>query len=109
MRLPYCADMQVPGSPKSARTLPSVAWPDVTRERTMLLEYMERVETQHAEMQHSEMASALRASQACEIELQRQLDAVKTQLWRARNETGREGSPKPSRSSKRSMCNVPNE
>jgi hypothetical protein len=78
----------------STRPLPSVAWPDVTGEFKAL-----RAQLEHAERQHAETASALRASQASEIELQRQLDDVKDQLRRVNNERGREIHPraKPSR------------
>jgi hypothetical protein len=66
----------------SARNLPSVAWPDVTGEFEAQME--------HTKMQRSELVSALRASQASEIELQRQLDLVQAQLERGM--TGRGGA-----------------
>ena len=67
----------------SARQLPSVAWPDATRELKELPAQMELAEmahgeVQHAEMQQTELVPALRASHASEVELQRQLDGSPT-------------------------------
>ncbi len=73
----------------STRPLPSVAWPDVTSELKAL-----RSKLEHAEMQHAETASALRASQASEIELQRQLDDAQAELRRVNKERGREVRPR---------------
>ena len=48
-----------------------------------------RVQMEHAETEHSEMASALRASQASEVALQQQLEDLRAQLRRARSSSAK--------------------